>query len=133
VRCGGSWKRSYGTTYTGTKGETPDTDKVAPSEPPRQLSTLPGPGTDVGDHRVGWKVHRSYGLVGRFFVDSGFSLQPPRTPVPHDLRDLAPEIVLAGTVPRRGGVGVHPLCRARRLGKACARDQHCTECKDDSH
>jgi len=39
VRCGGSWKRSYGTTYTGTKGETPDTDKVAPSEPPRQLST----------------------------------------------------------------------------------------------
>jgi hypothetical protein len=28
-------------TYTGTKGETPDTDKVGPSELPRQLSTLP--------------------------------------------------------------------------------------------
>jgi hypothetical protein len=41
VRCGGSWKRNYGTTYTGTKGEIPDTDKVGPSEPPRQLSTLP--------------------------------------------------------------------------------------------
>jgi len=40
VRCGGSWKRSYGTTYTGTNGETPDTDKVGPSELPRQLSTL---------------------------------------------------------------------------------------------
>ena len=53
-------------------------------------------------------------------------------PMPHDLRDLAPEVVLAGTVPRRGGVGVVPMCRARRLGKACARDQHCTECKDDN-
>ena len=43
MRCGGSWKRSYGTTYTGTNWETPDTDKVGPSELPRQLSTLPGP------------------------------------------------------------------------------------------
>ena len=42
MRCGGSWKRGYGTTYTGTKGETLDTDKVSPSELPRQLSTLPG-------------------------------------------------------------------------------------------
>ena len=41
MRCGGSWKRSYGTTYTGTKGETPNTDKVGPSELPRQISTLP--------------------------------------------------------------------------------------------
>jgi hypothetical protein len=29
-------------TYSGTKGETPDTDKAAPSGLPRQLSTLPG-------------------------------------------------------------------------------------------
>jgi hypothetical protein len=28
-------------TYSGTKGETPDTDKAAPSGLPRQLSTLP--------------------------------------------------------------------------------------------
>ncbi|MGK0172400.1 MAG: hypothetical protein ACI9W2_004136, partial [Gammaproteobacteria bacterium] len=28
VRGGGGWKRSYGKVYTGTKGETPDTDKI---------------------------------------------------------------------------------------------------------
>jgi len=42
VRCGGSWKRGYGTTYTGTKGGTLHTDKAGPSGLPRQLSTLPG-------------------------------------------------------------------------------------------
>ena len=42
VRCGGSSKRGYGMTYSGTKGETLDTDKADPSGLPRQLSTLPG-------------------------------------------------------------------------------------------
>ena len=31
VRCGGSWKRDYGPSYPGTKGETPDTDKERPT------------------------------------------------------------------------------------------------------
>ena len=31
VRCGGSWKRDYGDSYTGTKGETPDTAKEPPT------------------------------------------------------------------------------------------------------
>ena len=31
-------------TYSGTKGETPDTDKAAPSGLPGQLSTLPRTG-----------------------------------------------------------------------------------------
>jgi len=39
VRCGGGWKRDYGESYTGTKEETPDTDKGAPSGLPRQSST----------------------------------------------------------------------------------------------
>ena len=39
--CGGSWKRDYGELYTGTKEETPDTDKGPSSGLPRQSSTLP--------------------------------------------------------------------------------------------
>ena len=31
MRCGGSWKRDYGTSYPGTKGETLDTDKERPT------------------------------------------------------------------------------------------------------
>ena len=40
MRGGGSWKRSHGHGYTGTKGETPDTDKPGPDGPPRQFPTL---------------------------------------------------------------------------------------------
>jgi len=28
----GGWKRDYGRPYTGTKGETPDTDKGSPTD-----------------------------------------------------------------------------------------------------
>jgi hypothetical protein len=31
VRCGGNWKRDYGDSYTGTKGETLDTAKESPT------------------------------------------------------------------------------------------------------
>ena len=30
MRCGGNWKRDYGTSYPGTKGE-PDTDRERPT------------------------------------------------------------------------------------------------------
>jgi hypothetical protein len=32
VRGGGNWKRDYGTFYTGTQGETPDTAKELPTD-----------------------------------------------------------------------------------------------------
>ena len=32
MRCGGNWKRDYGDSYTGTKGETPDTAKELPTD-----------------------------------------------------------------------------------------------------
>ena len=32
MRSGGDWKRNYGRPYTGTKGETPDTDKGSPTD-----------------------------------------------------------------------------------------------------
>jgi hypothetical protein len=32
VRRGGNWKRDYGTSYTGTQGETPDTAKELPTD-----------------------------------------------------------------------------------------------------
>ena len=32
MRCGGTWKRDYGDSYTGTQGETPDTAKEPPTD-----------------------------------------------------------------------------------------------------
>ena len=32
MRGGGSWKRDYGSSYTGTKGKTPDTAKEPPTD-----------------------------------------------------------------------------------------------------
>ena len=32
MRCGGNWRRDYGASYPGTKGETPDTAKEPPTD-----------------------------------------------------------------------------------------------------
>ena len=63
MRSGGSWKRGYGSAYTGTKGETPETDKADPSGLPRQLSTLPRALNDYLVHYHAERNHQGKGNV----------------------------------------------------------------------